>query len=198
VYNGITYNVYAFKPSLAAGAASKQYCLSYNLTMPTNIYVLAVGGGGGGGTVGGGAGGAGGVVMNSVTLPASANSSTYNNIIVNVGAGGASRVSAQGHITGNSGSNATVNFSTNASANIIAYGGGGGGYVIILGANSSTYTIPNFNNSADGTYSCTVTFSNVNNCADSDNVNVNFPNNNNNNCFIYVGLKKINSACNIL
>ena len=57
-------------------------------------------------------------------------------------------------------------------------GGGGGGYVIILGATSSTYTITNFNNSTDGTYSCTVTFPDVNNCDDSDNVNVNFPNNN--------------------
>ena len=58
--------------------------------------------------------------------------------------------------------------------------GGGGGYVIIPGAISNTYTIPNFNNSTDGTYSCTVIFPNVNNCSESDNVNVDFPNNNNN------------------
>ncbi len=56
--------------------------------------------------------------------------------------------------------------------------GGGGGSVDIPGATSYTYTIPNFNNSTDGTYSCTVTFPDVNNCDDSDNVNVNFPNNN--------------------
>jgi hypothetical protein len=48
VYNGVIYNVYAFQPSLAPGAASKQYCLSYNLSTTSNIYVLAVGGGGGG------------------------------------------------------------------------------------------------------------------------------------------------------
>jgi len=131
VYNGITYSVYAFQPILAAGAASKQYCLSYNLTTPTNIYVLAVGGGGGGGSYGGAGGGAGGVVMQSVTLPPSANASTNNNVTVSVGSGGVGTISTSfttstGTI-GTNGSNTTVSFSANTNLNIVALGGGLGG-----------------------------------------------------------------------
>lgn len=123
VYNGIIYQVYSFQPSLAPGAANKSYTLSYNLTTPTYVYVLAVGGGGGGSFAGGGAGG---VVMQSVNLLASANGSTFNTITVNVGAGGTGSTNPQ-QSYGNTGSNTTISFSTNASANITAWGGGGGG-----------------------------------------------------------------------
>ncbi len=57
--------------------------------------------------------------------------------------------------------------------------GGVGGWVDVLGATSNTYTISNFSNISDGIYTCTVTFSNANNCDESDNLEVIFPNNNN-------------------
>jgi len=92
-----------------------------------------VGGGGGGFCSGGGAGG---VVMQSVTLPASANGSTTNNIIVNVGAGGLNAVS-NGYATAN-GSNTTVSFSTASSQNITAFGGGSGTDNLHVGLNGAS------------------------------------------------------------
>jgi hypothetical protein len=125
VTNGITYNVYAFQPSLAAGDANKSYTLSYNLTTPTYVYVLAVGGGGGGVRDGGGGGG-GGVVMNPVYLPASANGSTVNNVTVSVGAGGTNGTG----LNASNGGNTTITF---LNSTITAYGGGGGTYGLNAG-----------------------------------------------------------------
>ncbi len=117
--NGITYNVYAFKPpSLAPSATTSQlsYTVNYSCANATIIYVLAVGGGGGGGSAsfnGDAGGGAGGVVMTPVYLPAGSSS-----ITVSIGAGGT---------VGYTGSRSNVSFTGNTILNIIAGGGGAGG-----------------------------------------------------------------------
>ena len=122
VYNGITYKVYSFL------STSVTYTLTYTCNISSYIYVLAVGGGGSGACSGsngqGGGGGGGGVVMMPVLLPAGTNQT----ITINVGAGAPSL--AQGVAVdkaGLNGSNSTVQFSSNSSLNIYAWGGGGGG-----------------------------------------------------------------------
>ena len=121
VTNGIKYSVFVFKKT----------GITYQLTYAggnSYMYVLAVGGGGsgandGGSGYGGGGGGAGGVVMMPVYL------TTPGTITVVVGAGGSGLQtnSYKGVLVGNNGSNTTVSFSANPSANIVAWGGGGGG-----------------------------------------------------------------------
>jgi len=121
VSNNITYNVYSFT------AVGGYYTLTYSLSTPSYIYVLAVGGGGSGGTNAGSGGGGGGVVMNPVSLTSS------GTITITVGAGalgcaGGSPVTT-GLVTGNNGvtgSNTTVNFNPNTLLNITAWGGGAG------------------------------------------------------------------------
>ena len=129
VTNGITYNVYSFQPGtgrLPASSTSSQatYTINYSCLNATTIYVLAVGGGGGGTAWGGAGGGAGGVVMNPVYLPAGSSS-----ITISVGAGGMAGASTTSTNLSNpsNGSNTTVNFTANSSANILAWGGGSGG-----------------------------------------------------------------------
>ena len=117
--NGIPYKVFAFR------STGITYTLTYTCTVPSYMYVLAVGGGGaGGGYSAGGGGGAGGVVMMPILLP----TGTNNTITVSVGAGGTG--SYNGVANGNP---TTVTFSSNASANINALGGGGGNRDSLLG-----------------------------------------------------------------
>jgi hypothetical protein len=129
VYNGVTYSVYAFKPTLAAGAANKSYTLTYSCATASYIYVLAVGGGGGGGIFLGGGGGAGGVVM----LPIYLQSSSNTTISISVGAGGTGATTANSGTNSNGqtgGYNTTVTFSPSSSSNIpniLASGGAPGG-----------------------------------------------------------------------
>ena len=129
VTNGINYNVYSFQPGtgrLPASSTSSQatYTINYSCVSATTIYVLAVGGGGGGTAWGGAGGGAGGVVMNPVYLQAGSSS-----ITISVGAGGiyGSSTSSASISNPSNGSNTTVNFTANSSANILAWGGGSGG-----------------------------------------------------------------------
>ena len=157
VYNGISYQVYAFQPSIAPGAASKVYCLSYNSVAASNMYVLAVGGGGQGGNDGGGGGGAGGVVMNSVSLPST--SGVTQNIIINVGAGG---IGAGADVQGIPGTNTTVNFSAVPSSNIIALGGCGGGS---YGATVTNTSYASAGGNSNNRLSATACVNNYNNYA---------------------------------
>ena len=123
VTNGITYNVYAFKPVLAPGAANYTYTMGYTCGQATYVYVLAVGGGGGGGAWGGCGGGAGGVVMSPVFI-----SPGSDTITVSVGAGGiAGTSSTNGNQTpAASGGTTKLTFNLNTSLNINAWGGGQG------------------------------------------------------------------------
>ena len=111
VTNNITYNVYTF-------TTVGTYIITYVRNTDTLIYVLAVGGGGGGGNNGGGGGGGGGVVMNPVLIKGS------GTITITVGSGGSGVNTSTTPVNG---SNTTVNFSSNPSSNIIAWGGGSGG-----------------------------------------------------------------------
>lgn len=88
------------------------------VTPPVSLNYLLVGGGGGGGAAnGGGGGGAGGLMTGSYAYSASA-----GNIVIAVGAGGASQV-----IANQSGGNGSLSNIYTTLATIPAYGGGGGG-----------------------------------------------------------------------
>ena len=117
ITNGINYKVLSF----ASVSTTTTYTVNYTCASATTIYVLAVGGGGSGGYGGAGGGGGGGVVMNPISIPSG--SGTIN---ISVGAGG-SGITTATKLPGITGNTTTVTFSSNTSANIVAYGGGGGG-----------------------------------------------------------------------
>jgi len=108
-----TYNVYAFKTT------GVSYTVNYSTTVPTLIYVLAVGGGGGGGSFGSGGAGGGGVAMVPVSIPPG-----NSTITVSVGVGGTGAGTNAG--TGGNGGDTTVSFTAVPTANITAGGGCGG------------------------------------------------------------------------
>ena len=124
ITNGINYKVLSF----ASVSTTTSYTVNYTCASATTIYVLAVGGGGSGGYGGAGGGGGGGVVMNPISIPSG--SGTIN---ISVGAGG-SGITTATKLPGITGNTTTVNFSSNPSANILAYGGGGGGQDNNIGA----------------------------------------------------------------
>ena len=127
--NGINYKVYSF----TSVSSTTSYTVNYSCNSATTIYVLAVGGGGGGAVGVGGGGCGGGVVMLPINLPSGSSSIVIN--VGNYGPGNASGV-------GLPGSNTTVTFNANTSANIIAYGGYGGLQPAVMALG----TAPNNNN----------------------------------------------------
>ena len=113
ITNGVNYKVLSF----TSISTTTTYTVNYSCANATTIYVLAVGGGGGGAVGTGGGGCGGGVVMLPINLPSGSSS-----IVINVGNYGPGNANG----TGISGSNTTVTFNANTSANIVAYGGYGG------------------------------------------------------------------------